>query len=247
MGLNMNEWKKVWAKRVADMDILKNEDERKVFLELKRSNGFDVQEEDPAYEAWVEQYRQIKRELSFHKNRDGGGIESVYEVGCGSGANLYLFEKDGITTGGVDYSEKLLEGARQVLMSKDLICEEAVCFPTSPVYDAVLSNSVFAYFENEEYAIKVLEKMYQKARYSIGIVDICDKEKEEECMSCRKSTIENYDEKYRNLPKLFYAKQFFLEFASKHNMDIKFSASDVTGYWNNDFVFNCYMFKREEV
>ena len=47
----MNEWKSVWSKRSADMDILKKEDEKKVFLELKRSNGFDVQEEGPAYEA----------------------------------------------------------------------------------------------------------------------------------------------------------------------------------------------------
>ena len=243
----MNEWKSVWSKRSADMDILKKEDEKKVFLELKRSNGFDVQEEGPAYEAWVEQYRQIKRELEFNKNRDGGSIKSVYEVGCGSGANLYLFEKDGIETGGADYSGQLIESARRALASTDLICEEAVRISIAPMYDAVLSNSVFSYFEDEEYALAVLEKMCRKARHSIGIIDICDREKKEECIAYRKKSIEDYEERYRNLPKLFYSKQFFLEFASKHNIDIKFSASDVTGYWNNNFVFNCYMFKREEV
>ena len=158
-----------------------------------------------------------------------------------------MFEKDGIETGGADYSGQLIESARRALASTDLICEEAVRISIAPMYDAVLSNSVFSYFEDEEYALAVLEKMCRKARHSIGIIDICDREKKEECIAYRKKSIEDYEERYRNLPKLFYSKQFFLEFASKHNMDIKFSASDVTGYWNNNFVFNCYMFKREEV
>ena len=242
----MNEWKRVWAKRSADADILKSEDERRIFLELKRSNGFDVQEDGPTYEAWKEQYNQIKRELSFRKNRDGEYIQSIYEVGCGSGANLYLFEKDGIITGGIDYSEQLIEDAGKILKSNDLVCEEAARLSIDPIYDSALANSVFSYFEDEEYALSVLEKMYQKARYSIGIIDIFDKERRKEYIAWRKENIADYEERYRNLPKFFYTKQFFLEFASKYHMDIKFSTSDVAGYWNNDFVFNCYMYKKGE-
>ena len=60
-------------------------------LELKKINGFDVV---------------------------GEGL--TYEVGGGSGATLFLFEKDGIRCGEIDYSENLVEIARGVLQTNDI-------------------------------------------------------------------------------------------------------------------------------
>lgn len=37
-----NEWKTILGKRSADEKILKTEDKKQIFLELKRCNGFDV-------------------------------------------------------------------------------------------------------------------------------------------------------------------------------------------------------------
>ena len=37
-----NEWKTILGKRSADEKILKIEDKKQIFLELKRCNGFDV-------------------------------------------------------------------------------------------------------------------------------------------------------------------------------------------------------------
>jgi len=244
-----NRWKTIWNQRSADLEKLHGKDKKKVFLELKRSNGFDVVGDGLTYEAFWGQYLQAKNELSFKSNSPNGDcmyIKSVYEVGCGSGANLYLFENDNIRGGG-DYSKKLIAIAKQVLHTKDLLCDEAIHISTEKKYDALLSNGVFSYFLNEEYAWKVLEKMYQKSRYSIGILDLHDQKKKEAFLEYRKKNVENYEERYKNLPKLFYSKTFFLDFAEQHHMDIKFTISDMEGYWNNDFVFQCYMYKHAAV
>lgn len=244
----MNNWKEIWEKRFADKEILLKGEKSDIFLELKRSNGFDVYEDDaPGYDAWIRQYNQIKHELAFDKDKETLTLGSVFEVGCGSGANLYLFECDGISCGGLDYSKNLIEIASQVLASEDLTCAEAINMKTEIKYDAILSNSVFSYFPDETYAISVLEEMYQKARHSIGIIDIHDIDKKEEFITYRKGSIKDYEERYKNLPKLFYSKKLFMDFASRHEMDIKFSISDVDNYWNNNFVFNCYMYKKKEI
>lgn len=238
-----NNWIQIWGNRSVDNSILQSKDEQKLFLELKRCNGFDVLGEG-RYEWWVEQYLQVKSELLFQGYGQKDSIKSIYEVGCGSGASLYLFQKDGFQCGGIDYSESLTDCAKKVLRSRDIVCDEAINMPVDNKYDAVYSNSVFQYFSDEKYALEVLGKMYEKAKDVIGIIDIRDKDKEEEYVSFRKNNIENYEDKYRDLPSLFYSKQFFLDFASRHRADIKFTISEVKGYWNNDFSFNCYIYKR---
>ena len=89
----------------------------------------------------------------------------------------------------------------------------------------------------------LLEKMLNKCIFSIGILDIHDMKKREQFLDFRRRTIENYDLKYEGLHKLFYEKEFFLSFAEQNNLNIKFTISDIKGYWNNDFIFNCYMYK----
>lgn len=244
--MNKNKWKELWNGRAVDIEN-HNSDDRALILELKRSNGFDVVGE-LSYEVIIKQYGQIK-EMLFPQNRTVSNRnyeKSVYEVGCGSGANLYLFEKDGYKCGGLDYSKSLIEGAGRVLHSTDLICTEADRLLEEPLYDALLSNSVFSYFKDEEYAITVLEKMYKKARYSIGLVDIHDKKKEQDFIEYRKREVNDYEERYRDLPKLFYSKEFFQNFAKAHELEIIFTDSDLEGYWNNEFIFNCFMYKRVE-
>lgn len=93
-----------------------------------------------------------------------------------------------------------------------------------------------------DYAERVLEKMCEKSKYAIGMIDIHDIEKKEEFTVYRWWIVENYDERYKNLPKLFYAKDLFESFARKHHMNIRFVESNMKGYWNNQFVFLCYIY-----
>lgn len=239
-----NRWHEIWEKRSANETELNCGDPERVFLELKRIAGFDVVGEGLAYGQLYDQYKEIKNELEFHALERERPVKSLFEVGCGSGANLYLFQKDGLKIGGVDYSAAEIEIAGKVLQNpKELICDEAVNISPAIKYDAVLSNSVFSYFESYDYAEKVLELMYQKADYSIGLVDIHDADKKEAFTAYRKQIIEDYEERYQGLPKFFYEKSFFLEFAWRHDMSIRFTKPGMQGYWNNDYVFNCFMIK----
>lgn len=232
----MSDWKKIWDGKRAEEQILLNGDVKSILLELKRSNGFDVDGE-LTFDAFYEQYEEIRDNLQ--KN---GEIKSVYEVGCGSGANLYLFEQENFETGGIDYSSGLTDIAKKVLKTTDIACASAIDVSTDITYDAIFSNSVFSYFDDIDYAESVLEKMYEKSKYAIGLIDIHDIEKKEEFTAYRRQIVENYDERYKNLPKLFYAREYFENFARKHNMDISFLESNMKGYWNNQFVFSCYMY-----
>lgn len=214
-------------------------------MELKRSSGFDVVSGQLTYGAFLEWYRGIRDRLSSHLP-DGQALESVFEVGCGSGANLFLFEGDGLRCGGIDYSPKLLACARQVLRSEDLHCREASALPAVPQYDALISNSVFGYFTDEVYAEEVLERMCRKARYAVGILDVADADKQAQYVAYRKVHIPDYETRYRGLPRLFLRKAFFQAFARSHDMDILITPVQLQNYWNHPFYYDCYLYKRAE-
>lgn len=245
-------WKDIWEKKEADFGGIDRDNVKEVFLELKRSNGFDVVDGAFTYESFLQQYTHTKDMLGIPSETGEntacqGEIQSVYEIGCGSGANLYLFQREGFKVGGCDYSQSLIRSAKNALAggeTLDITCGEAKDIEIEPVYDSVFSNSVFSYFPDEEYALQVLEIMYKKARYSIGILDVHDRTKKEAFTEYRRKIIEDYDERYAGLPKYFYEKSFFADFAAAHNMDIQFCESDFPGYWNNEFIFNCYMYKK---
>lgn len=238
-----NNWKGLWANRSADEAVLRGGDAKQIFLELKRSNGFDVVEGGIPYESLLGQYQEMKERLSCPLP-EGATLQSVYEVGCGSGANLFLFESDGLRTGGIDYSPKLASCAKQVLRTADIRCDEASQLLESPKYDAVISVSVFGYFSGEKYAEAVLEKMCRKANYSVGILELADAEKEEAYTAYRKKLIPNYEQRYQGLPRQFYSKEFFRSFARRHGMDVEIIPMDMEGYWNSQFYFDCYLYKR---
>lgn len=243
--MNTN-WHNIWEKRSANEEILNCNNPQKIFLELKRISGWDSTGEELSYEQFYNQYIQTKNELEFSSRSKTRPIKSIFEVGCGCGANLYLFQNDNITIGGIDYSSSEIQIARSVLDNpNELICDEAVNMPRTIKYDAVLSNSVFSYFTGYEYASDVLETMYQKTNYSIGIIDIHDSAKKDSFIAFRKQAISNYEEKYKDLPKFFYDKGFFLDFAEKHNMNIRFCCSNMDGYWNSEFIFNCFLTKND--
>lgn len=209
-------------------------DKRAMLLELKRINGFDITKEDALYEAFLEKYEAAKEGLALP---EGG---SVFEVGCGAGANLWLFQQDGFRVGGIDFSEGLLAISRDVLREDalcEIVCGEACDLPQEEKYDAAFSDGVFHYFPDEAYAEKVLEGMAEKVRGNIVILDVHDAAKKEEFFAFRRKLDPDYDERYRGLDKLFYDKAFFEAFAKKHGFAVSFSSLTLEGYWNAPFVY----------
>ena len=154
---------------------------------------------------------------------------------------------EGMEIGGIDYSRTQIEIAKKVFKPeqvKELICGEAKDIPTEISYDAVISNSVFSYFQDEAYAKTVLDNMLMKSEKSLALIDIHDIEKKNAFTEYRRKTVENYDEKYKDLHKFFYRREFFSKWAADNNLDIEFYDSDIDGYWNNQFVFDVYFYKK---
>lgn len=230
----MSHWQEIWNKRNSHLMDVDRTDKRAMLLELKRINGFDITKEDALYEAFLEKYEAAKEGLALP---EGG---SVFEVGCGAGANLWLFQQDGFRVGGIDFSEGLLAISRDVLREDalcEIVCGEACDLPQEEKYDAAFSDGVFHYFPDEAYAEKVLEGMAEKVRGNIVILDVHDAAKKEEFFAFRRKLDPDYDERYRGLDKLFYDKAFFEAFAKKHGFAVSFSSLTLEGYWNAPFVY----------
>lgn len=234
-----NRWKEIWNRHNA---VLSGDEEFKALvMELKKANGFDVVDKGDGirFESWMKHIQMTKAIL-------GDGVDSVYEVGCGSGANLVMLQHLGITkVGGVDYSENLIITAAQATSSEDIICGEAASFPTEPTYGAVISDSVSQYFPSLDYANTAFARMVLKAEKVIAVLDVHDAEKKTEWQQHRKSVIENYDEKYSGLDdsKLFIDRSYFRGFATDHDLGIKFFDTEIDGYWNGRYTYNVFMFK----
>ena len=233
-----NQWRAVWNRRTSSNGRLTGR-WQDVLLELKRANGYDVMEGGLPLETFIGQDKQMRELLHLSPGK------SVFEVGCGAGANLYLMQRDSIMVGGMDYSPPLVDTARTVLPDAlELSCGEADKLSTERTYDAVFSAGVFSYFTGTDYARRVLTRMLEKSRGALGLLEVHDIEKEDAYHAFRRASIPDYDERYKGLDKLFYPRAFFEDFARKHDLTVTFPTVDMPGYWNTPFIFNCFMYRK---
>ena len=237
-------WQEIWGHRQSNFKTMNKEDVQAIFMELKRANGFDIVpgKNAPSFLDWVRAYYEHKKLLGL---QNGG---SVYEVGCGAGANLFLLMQDGIRIGGADYSAELFAIVKDVLAAYDvspleLDVLEAKETPTEIKYDAVFLDSTAQYFSNEDYAQETLQRMYEKSRHAIAWLDVHDKTKEQDFIAAREQIDPDYKKHYAGLPKRFYPKDFFLQFAEEHALDIRFTPCRIPHYWNAPFTYNVYLYK----
>lgn len=196
---------------------------------------------DGYYDSFLAEF---KEDLNIIKEKIST-FDSVYEVGCGSGVNLFLYrELCGITKlGGCDYSKSLIDIANRIIVSNDIVCEEALNIDIANTYDIVISDSVFQYFQDDDYGYKVLEKMYKKANKMVIIKEIHNINMKEEHLEMRRKSIENYDEKYKGLDKTFYLPSRFIKFAKDMDCQYIIKKPKNNSYWNNDYVFDFYLIK----
>jgi SAM-dependent methyltransferase len=233
----MENWKKIWEKRNTSFA---KENEEDILMNLIQIDGFDGGGGDSCItvESWIKYVSRIESELSAHET------DSIFEVGCGCGAILYPLKKRGHKVGGLDFSETLVNKAHDLLPDTELITCEASLLEISPQYDFVIANSMFFYFPDFAYAALVLNKMYEKARKGIAILDIPDARLEQELEETRRQACPNYDEKYKGLKHLYYPKSLFLDFSEqKQCSKITITQQNITGYGYNGFRFNCFIIK----
>lgn len=237
-----NKWHQIWNMKGLDKLDLSRE-EFDVFCDLKRANGYDVNVHNEAeyfrnfYREWMKMYNRMTEIVK-------DGINSIYEVGCGSGVNLYLFKNriPGVAVGGIDYSEGLVKLARDVTGCRDIICGSAENMDIDTRYDLVMAGAVFQYFDSLDYAENVLGKMLQKSEKMVYISELHDLELQEDWLAHRRASMENYDQIYDGLGKMFYSREWISNIAKRHGKQVVFSKRNNPEYWNSKYEFNCFIF-----
>ena len=228
----MDNWKKIW-----------NKDERinSIILEcLIKADGFDSGAGSFSVEGWKKYTQEYFEKLDINSG------DTIFDVGCGSGAFLYSLYLQSHRVGGVDYSKTLVDLAKTIMPSSHYICDEALNIDDDSTYDFVVSHSVFHYFKDLDYAKAVINKMIQKSNKKIGIFDINDKDKKDEYHKIRMGDMgeQEYKEKYKGLEHLFYEKNWFIEIAKEFNLKISVFDQTFEDYSNSNLRFNVIMEKR---
>ena len=121
---NKNEWKKIWDKKEFASDGHKDLED--LFMQMKIADGYDALGElKITYADFKAQFDDMFRHLTDNGNGKTIQPKSAFEVGCGCGPNLLLMQDRGLSVGGMDYSEGLIQSAGKYIRTDDLTVGEA--------------------------------------------------------------------------------------------------------------------------
>ncbi|MBE7896981.1 class I SAM-dependent methyltransferase [Paenibacillus polymyxa] len=224
----MDNWKDIWSRT----RHLPNEDPDLQFL--IDTDGFNSGAGKISEEAWSTYVRHAASLMNIQPD------ESLFEVGCGSGAFLYPFYKNGHQVSGIDYSPSLIEIASFVMPEMDFSILEATQVDPTRRFDIVLANSVFQYFPSLEYAEEVLRLMWEKTNRLLVLLDLNDIQFAEEALRIRKGSLSlgEYEKKYAGLEHLFYDRNFAEKALKGKRFTINISNQQIKSYGNNKFRYN---------
>lgn len=227
----MDKWQEVWNKKDRVNDY--------VLDTLIKADGFDSGAGSFNLEDWKNYTNEHFQKLDIDVK------DSIYDIGCGSGAFVYPLYLENHKVGGIDYSYVLIDLANTVMKESDFVNMEASKIDINKKYDIVVSHSVFHYFKDLDYAKNVVNKMIDKANHKIGIFDINDKSKEAAYHKTRMGKInkEEYEKKYAGLEHLFYEKSWFENLAKELGLKITIFDQTFENYSNSSLRFNVIMEK----
>jgi SAM-dependent methyltransferase len=226
----LENWKNIWNK---------SERVNKIILEmLIKADGFDSATGNFSVDDWIDYTNNLYCKLNIQET------DSIFDVGCGSGAFIYPLYLKNHKVGGIDYSAILIDIANTIFKNSIFVNNEAVNIDDEK-YDIIVSHSVIYYFKDLDYSEKVIEKMIQKANKKIAIFDINDKSKENEYHKIRMACMneDDYKKKYQGLEHLFYDKKWFEDIAKKFNLKINIFDQTFEKYSNSKLRFNVIMEK----
>ncbi len=222
-------WQDIWRSRGIDGRA------KPTLKTLMALDGFDtLGKMDEA--AWMEYIRLVQAKLRI---RPG---DSIFEVGCGAGAFLFPFYRQGHPVGGIDYAENLVGIARRAMPGAALDVCRAIDLDPAEKFDFVAANGVFLYFRNEAYAGTVLDKMASKAVKGIALLDIPDKTKIDYAMKLRRGALgeAEYQRRYKGLPHLYFRKKWFEMRLAARQMEVCTEDQTIHGYLHSSYRFNVF-------
>lgn len=127
-------WSEIWNNRL--IKPVENLPIEQVLSNLLAMDGFDSVTGSIGTEEWLQYLDHLGNVLNVDKN------DSIFEVGCGSGAFLYPFYLLGNNVSGLDYSGDLISTAKKAMPDMDFETNEAVFMNISPTYDHLVASSV---------------------------------------------------------------------------------------------------------
>lgn len=222
----MSRWHEIWGERttIAEATTLAG---------LIRLDGFDLGAGKVDEQAWNDYVAVLARRLGTVVG------DSVFEVGCGGGALLFVFHQAGHPVGGIDYSPALIEHARRAMPDMPFAVAEANAL-AGDAWDFVVANSVFSYFPNQEYAQDVFTRMLAMARKGVAILDVPDLELRDAAEAARRAALPpgEYEARYRGLEHRYYSREWFAALAARHGWQIDMAEQWLAGYGNAPYRFN---------
>jgi SAM-dependent methyltransferase len=236
MSEYLNNWHKIWSNRQvvsrADYSVLQN---------LIIMDGFDTPLGHMTEDQWLSYIELFRQRCGMQAD------DSLFEVGCGSGAFLYPFAEQGHEIGGLDYSVELIAHACEVLPAwrEDILALEAIRMDVNKKFDITVANQVFHYFSSPEYAREVVIKMIGKTRKTVYITGIPDAALYEESEQERRGilTPEEYEKKYEGLEIQYFDREFFSKIAANQQLDCTFRSHNMPGFAQNKYRFDCMLKK----
>jgi SAM-dependent methyltransferase len=229
-------WKNIWEKKGKaasdDIDLTK----------LIAIDGFDTGAGEFPVESWLAFVEETKIKLRLKKE------QKILEVGCGAGAFLLPMYNLGMVVYGIDYSASHLQLCTTIMKLGTFKLSEARNIPfEDEFFDAVVSNSVFQYFDDLEYAEKVVSEIARvlKKKGRAAILDLNDAAKKETYESIRRKKLgdREYDRLYGNLNHQFYNKEWFDCIASPFGLRCNIQEQNIKGYDNSKFRYNVFLEK----
>lgn len=229
-------WRAVWQAKGESPPPLSGGPEQ-VVRSLMALAGYDSATSSLDPETHYVQVRYVLDRLAIRPT------DTVYEVGCGAGSMLYSLRPACAGVGGSDFAESLVAVAREVLGDGDLTVADAREVPAEPAYDVVLSNGVFIYFPDEEYARAVLHRMIAKARRAVAVLDVNDAATQAEFEAVRQTRQGANQGQYSDLRQLYLDRDFFHRVAGELGLTCRTEDSVMTNSANGGYRFNAVLFK----
>lgn len=233
-NLSFMNWKKIWNKK----HNYKNPKSLRTLLKL---NGYDSKTSSINLTEWK------KYTDYFTKNKNLKENLKVLDIGCGSGAFLLPFYKKNYTCYGLDYSRELIRFCKINMPKGKFFVSDALNLSkvNNQNFDYIFVVSVFQYFDNINYAKKVLNKIYSISHKNTEIIllDIPDKKKYFHWKKyiIRKFGLKIFNVNYTKLKHQFYTKKLFKDFAKSKNLKIKISKQNLINKPNSNFRFNVFL------
>lgn len=176
--------------------------------------------------------------------------DSLFDVGCGSGAFLFPASRRGIDVGGIDYSESLIGIAKLAMPEGTFEVCDANELETTPSADVVTSFGVFLYFPSLDYARQVIDRMCRKAARAVALFDLPDLELAGEALQERQASAGGaaaYAERYAGLDHLSFSREWIKAALEEQGLrDVTVGPQTMSGYDNGRFRFNAWGWVPEE-